>query len=992
MKRANPLSILCLCFMFFMVRIGIAQELAQPTLGFSYACASENFNEFNVEVSSVVGGFNSDNVFVVEISDGKGSFENAVVLRQVSDKNFTLNFSTSFALPSSTFGENHMIRVRATSPAMTSPLSEKFAAYFISNTPLVLENYQDIYLCEGTSTNITIENTQFTSFNWYLDGAYYATAGPSISIKKEGLYYASVDFGICSGGLAVSNLIRVTTIAPILPEISGADSIPLCSGESYELLSSITSIENNYYWYKDGSLILGLPVKSSSLTVSGDNMYGSYSLEIETAIGCVSHSESVEITNANTDFEVTALGPLDNIIVFNGNPHKLEISMIASATAINWYKDDVLFLENGAASIQVTDEGQYKALVSIPGDPCGAEVSSPIFKVYNPSKYFVSIGLPTNYTSCSFSKTTIRIKSLEYGISSGQKFKFNDFDASLFSYRWMYSGEEVAGGNTSSLLVDDVVKVGAYKLVISDANGVKAVSNAVKVNLKLSSVQIKGPEVVHLCANDSYTFEAAIDDANFTYIWFKNEVEIGGIPSYTPSYTVSNDVHGDYRVEVRTNGGCTTVSNTISLLSAAVSFNVIANDATLPIILYSGLTETLTISTTAVYPSITWYKDGYEIPGSNSLSLSISSPGEYRAKVEVIGACGQTVYSDYFSVISPQNYEVSIKTGVNYTSCDVSQTLLSLKELRIRIATDKTILISALDYDKFTFQWWHNGVLIPGETASSILVNDWKKSGTYTLQVTAIDAVTFMSIGLDIELELPMADIKSENVGDVICKGTTVVLSTTVREGCTYQWYLDGSPLTGENSNVLEVLEEGAYFVAVLKNSCQSTSDLLEIDFKDEDSIQISPEGVIFITQGETKNITASGASTYEWQNENGEVLSTTDVLSVYEPGIYAVIAQVGDCEFVKIVEVAYKTSTTIPNIISPNDDGINDTWVLPYGYSFNDQVEIIIYNANGIIVFRTTNYQNNWPESNVVGNSIFYYIIKEKGQVVAKGSITIIK
>ena len=969
-----------------------AQELAQPALGFSYACASGNFNDFNVEVASIVGGFNSDNVFVIEMSDGNGNFENGVVLGQVSDKNNTLNFAISFTLPNQTFGENHVIRVKSTSPVTTSPLSKIFSAYFISNTPLVLENYQDINLCEGTSTAITLEDTQFTSFNWYLDGAYYSTSGPTIDVKKPGLYYAEVDFGVCSGGVAISNLVRVSVIEALEPEILGEQTIALCAGDSYELVSNITSLDNNYYWYKEGNLITDLSLKSSSYTVSGDNIYGSYYLEIESSIGCVSQSTSVEITNANLDFDVTAVGEIENIIIFPGDDYALEIATTASITAINWYKDNKLFLQDGPKTITVTDEGNYKAMVSIPGDPCGAELSSPIFKVFNPSKYFISIDVTSNYNSCISSQATIEIVSLEYGISSGQKISFNDFDKAMFNYTWSYGGQPFGLENTATLSVNDVDNLDAYKLSIIDAKGVKAISNAVKVNLKLSEVHIEGDETVYLCANDSYTFKADIDNSKFRYTWFKNGVAIDGLPDYTPSYSVSEDVHADYRVEVRTNGGCTTVSNTVSLLSSAVSFNVIANDAAFPIVLYNDATKTLTISTTAVSPSITWFRDDYEIPGSNTLSLSISTSGEYRAKVEVMGECGQTVYSDYFSVITPENYEVSIKTDAAYTACSSAEVTLSLKELIIRVSADETMLVNPSDYDKFTFEWRYNDIAISGATETSLLVSDWQQSGSYSLKISAADNVTALSSNLEISLELPDVDISAENLGAVICKGTTVNLSTTEKIGCTYQWYMDGSPLVGQNSFKFQVLEEGSYFVAVIKNACESISESLEIEYIDEDNIVLSPSGIIFIVQGETKDVTVSGANSYEWQNEKGEILSTTDVLSVYEPGVYAVIAQIGNCEFVKTFEVLYNISTAVPNIISPNGDGVNDTWILPYGYSFNEEVEIIIYNANGIVVFKTTNYQNNWPDGNVVANTIYYYIIKDKGLVVKKGSITVIK
>ncbi len=86
-----------------------------------------------------------------------------------------------------------------------------------------------------------------------------------------------------------------------------------------------------------------------------------------------------------------------------------------------------------------------------------------------------------------------------------------------------------------------------------------------------------------------------------------------------------------------------------------------------------------------------------------------------------------------------------------------------------------------------------------------------------------------------------------------------------------------------------------------------------------------------------------------------------------------------------------------IPNIISPNGDFINDTWILPLDYVSGTDTEVMIISALGEVVLQTNDYQNDWPTitspidfKNV--NPIYYYIITTPDKKVKKGSITVIK
>lgn len=83
-------------------------------------------------------------------------------------------------------------------------------------------------------------------------------------------------------------------------------------------------------------------------------------------------------------------------------------------------------------------------------------------------------------------------------------------------------------------------------------------------------------------------------------------------------------------------------------------------------------------------------------------------------------------------------------------------------------------------------------------------------------------------------------------------------------------------------------------------------------------------------------------------------------------------------------------------NILSPNGDGVNDTWIVKDIERYPDN-EVTVFDRSGRILFQTKNYQNDW-KGNFLGialvESTYFYTIKLKkdGKIgLIKGFITIL-
>lgn len=101
-------------------------------------------------------------------------------------------------------------------------------------------------------------------------------------------------------------------------------------------------------------------------------------------------------------------------------------------------------------------------------------------------------------------------------------------------------------------------------------------------------------------------------------------------------------------------------------------------------------------------------------------------------------------------------------------------------------------------------------------------------------------------------------------------------------------------------------------------------------------------------------------------------------------------------CALIDSVELTIKVLSIVPpNVFSPNNDGINDTWEIPGLQNFpNCTVEV--FNRYGQLIFKSNGYPKNWDGTfnhQAVPIGTYYFIIKT-GQSTnpVSGSVLIIR
>ncbi|KKM50859.1 hypothetical protein LCGC14_1555790, partial [marine sediment metagenome] len=296
------------------------------------ACASSAFNDYFVTVNWV-GTANTNNEFILELSNNSGSFSAPTELDRVTDKNSNFEFFMNFVLPTNTRGNGYKMRVRSTSPAATSTASDAYAMYYLSfNSNLHISPNGDgttpgnVQACDGSSVTLTVDNLPASSINtyqyaWYRSGTRLTETGPSIQTTGTGDYYVYVDYGDCTGSNPESNHIVINIGTSVDISINTPSNTAFCAGETAETLQANVQNSNySYTWYKDGVQVQAKQIGGFTYAINTNDatFAGSYTVKVEGPGICTETSSPINITNAGAygkGIHIDSAGTIDDLYI-----------------------------------------------------------------------------------------------------------------------------------------------------------------------------------------------------------------------------------------------------------------------------------------------------------------------------------------------------------------------------------------------------------------------------------------------------------------------------------------------------------------------------------------------------------------------------------------------------------------------------------------------------------------------------------------------------
>ncbi|MFC6997167.1 DUF7948 domain-containing protein [Rufibacter roseus] len=137
---------------------------------------------------------------------------------------------------------------------------------------------------------------------------------------------------------------------------------------------------------------------------------------------------------------------------------------------------------------------------------------------------------------------------------------------------------------------------------------------------------------------------------------------------------------------------------------------------------------------------------------------------------------------------------------------------------------------------------------------------------------------------------------------------------------------------------------------------------------------------------------TTTNATGYVWDFGDGETSEEQTPRHLYtKPGTYKVLltAMYGNgCEIQQEVAQVVVTESFVPNIITPNGDGKNDTFVQNFSCL---PTELVVYNRWGKELYREKEYNQNW-DGGVLSEGTYFYILTDTEGKTAKGWVEIVR
>ena len=806
----------------------------------------------------------------------------------------------------------------------------------------------DLSFCADSST--VLDAGVFDSYEWST-----GDTTQQLMVAESGTFEVTVsDNNGCTGSTAAI----VEELEPFDVTITG--STTFCLGSSTILEGSEGFDE---YLWSDGS-------NEQTLVVSTEGQYG---LTVTDANGCT----------ASTEVMVTEEAELEPII--NGTlsfcPDSMTVLDAGTFDSYEWTTGDttqqIMVNEIGTYGVTVSDNagctGMTEVLVEqlpmpevaiagsttfCPGSSTTLDASAGFMEylwsngsteqsltVMTEGLYALTV---TDSNGCVGTTEIMVTESAELQpmISGNLSFcqdSMTMLDAGTFdSYEW------TTGDTTQQIAVSES---GSYGVTVSDNAGCMGMAEVLVEQLPTPEVAITGSST--FCPGSSTTLEAT---AGFMeYLWSNGATE--------QSLTVMNE--GLYELTVTDANGC--VATTEIMVSENAELQPMINGN------LSFCPDSMTVLDAGAFDSYEW------TTGDTTQQITVNQTGSYGVTVNDDAGCtGMT------EVLVEQFPAPEVEITGSTTFCPGSATTLEATA-------------------GFMEYLWSNGSM----EQSLTVMNE----GFYQLTVTDTNGC----MGTTEIMVTENAELQPTISGNLsLCTDSTTILDAGTF--AIYEW------TTGDTTQSISVSEAGQYGVSVNDGmGCSGTDQVTvaasPIPTANDDSFAILDGEDRSATFDLIQNDDLSGLSNWTINILAPPTFGLVDdlqdgLLSYTAPdegtGVAILTYELcnpdcpGSCSEATVTIRVTAEEVTIANGITPNGDGLNDTFVFDQlDLNTPDQHpdnELVVYNRWGDIVYRKKPYDNSWDGTNQNGQELpeatYYYILYlDIGEgVILRGDVTVIR
>lgn len=744
----------------------------------------------------------------------------------------------------------------------------------------------DATVCEGGDTSffVTGDWTEPVEFEWRRDGVPIPGAtGATLPLTgvlpgDAGSYEVAIT-NPC-GTLVSDAAVLTVQLAPTI-DLSPADQNVCAGGTAVFSVTASGEGPLEYQWRIDGAPIPGETSDTLTLLDVDETDEGAYDVVVTNACGSAT-SDAAQLTILAPPSvlvmptELTACtGKIANFTadIVGGDP-PLAIQWDLDGTPIPGAESASLDIP----SVSLADQGVYTVTVT---NDCGVDMASATLTVLVSP---LVIADPQGVSVCAGDPVALSV----------------DAEGSEpLGYQWQLDGVDIPGADQASYSIPAAspADAGSYTVIVSNDCG-SATSDAAVVEVAEARTIDLQPQPQSACEGGSAVFTVGVSGAGpIEYQWLLDGVEIPGangsslvIDPVTPADA------GDYSVVVSNDCG--------SAMSGAAALVV----DTAPTVLVDpvggsiceGAGITLSVNAEGTEPlSFQWQKDGIDIPGAQSASLTFdpavrADSGSYT--VVVSNPCGPTESAPAI---------VDVANGPSIVTMPPATTICLDDPLVLTVVADGA--------PPLVYQWQLDGLDIPGAMADtySVTAAGANDAGTYSVVVTnPCGSVTSGPIEITVVVR-PNLDLVGGGAVEE-CEGASATLEVTVSgtEPIVLQWRKDGIDIPGAHDPqlVLDPLvpsNAGTYTVVATNDCDEVASGPIEVMVLLPPTIELIPTGNNTTCAGESYLFEVMAAGTglleYQWLLDGAPIPGANgasyEILEVGpgDYGVYSVLVS-NDC------------------------------------------------------------------------------------------------
>ena len=325
-------------------------------------------------------------------------------------------------------------------------------------------------------------------------------------------------------------------------------------------------------------------------------------------------------------------------------------------------------------------------------------------------------------------------------------------------------------------------------------------------------------------------------------------------------------------------------------------------------------------------------------------------------------------------------------TDIDSLLVDISGVVPSPDLGRDTMLCEGITIILASTADAFTTIAWQDGT-----TAPNFVVNT---SGTYWLEETNRCGTARDSIRIDYS---PLPQPFSLGPDTTICQGASfVILAPTTTDALRWQ---DGS------SQPTIVADQAITYSLQISNACGTASDSLDVAINSDIPVVVLGNQQVWCP-GEQIILEATQPfiATYLWSSGDDEARIVVTTPGIYSVEVMAPCATAsGQVEVIEGDDCTSEDNIYIPNVFSPNDDQVNDLFIVFPGPDVQVTSMIgSIYDRWGNMVFSSAQIPFAWdgrfdnepvmPGVYVYHLQIVYIIAGDEKEKLFTGEVTVVR